>query len=191
MPEVPRNRTVPIRGPGLQRPVDGLAGIQETEVPSQFRDPPQFFPRRLPRSMIGKRPAAGGEEPSVQIFDILLLGEYAEEQMLTPRLRPLPGAVVHRLTGEETATMIEISLLERREDQTTNVIGELLNAADAPLCVSQRKFNYHIMMSEGSGSGKRPTSQCNGRQFAPPLIGVDVRARSFQHRGVGGLRHTG
>ncbi len=38
----------------------------------------------------------------VQVFDILILGQYNGRQMLTPRLRPLPGAVVHRLSAEDT-----------------------------------------------------------------------------------------
>ncbi|MCC6419101.1 MAG: ATP-binding protein, partial [Gemmataceae bacterium] len=91
---------------------------------------------------------------SVQIFDILILGQYVEGQLLTPRLRPLPGSQVTRLNSTETAAVIEIPPVEHHEDGTTNVIGELLNAEDVPLCLDERKFNYHIMVAGGTGSGK-------------------------------------
>jgi hypothetical protein len=91
---------------------------------------------------------------SVQIFDILILGQYQEGQLLTPRLRPLPGSQVTRLGAAETAAVIEIPPLEYHEDGTTNVIGELLNAEEVPLCLEERKFNYHIMVAGGTGSGK-------------------------------------
>ncbi len=91
---------------------------------------------------------------SVQVFDILILGQYLEGQLLTPRLRPLPGAQVTRLSSVETAAVIEIPPVEYHEDGTTNVIGELLNAEDVPLCLDERKFNYHIMVAGGTGSGK-------------------------------------
>src|SRR5688572_19333533 len=45
---------------------------------------------------------------SVQVFDILILGEYDGRQLLTPRIRPLPGAIVSRLNAEDTAAIIEI-----------------------------------------------------------------------------------
>ena len=34
---------------------------------------------------------------SVQVFDILILGEYDGHQLLTLRVRPLPGATVDKL----------------------------------------------------------------------------------------------
>ena len=91
---------------------------------------------------------------SVQVFDILILGQYEGGQMLTPRLRPLPGAQVTRPNAEETAQVIEIPGREDREDGSTNVLGELLNAEGVPLCIDERKFNYHIMVAGGTGSGK-------------------------------------
>jgi hypothetical protein len=91
---------------------------------------------------------------SVQVFDILILGQYQDGRLLTPRLRPLPGSQVTRLGASETAQVIEIPPLEYHEDGTTNVIGELLNAQDVPLCIDERKFNYHIMVAGGTGSGK-------------------------------------
>lgn len=91
---------------------------------------------------------------SVQVFDILILGQYQDGQLLTPRLRPLPGAAVTRLTAVETAGVIELPPVEHHEDGTTNVLGELLNAEDVPLCIEERKFNYHIMVAGGTGSGK-------------------------------------
>jgi hypothetical protein len=95
---------------------------------------------------------------SVQVFDILILGQYDGDQMLTPRLRPLPGAQVTRLNAEETGQVIEIPVREDREDGSNNVIGELLNAAGVPLCVDEWKFNHHIMVAGGSGSGKSNVS---------------------------------
>jgi hypothetical protein len=91
---------------------------------------------------------------SVQVFDILILGQYQDGQLLTPRLRPLPGSRVSRLNAAETAAVIEIPPLEYHDDGTTNVLGELLNAEEVPLCLEERKFNYHVMVAGGTGSGK-------------------------------------
>jgi DNA helicase HerA-like ATPase len=91
---------------------------------------------------------------SVQVFDILILGQYADGQMLTPRLRPLPGAAVVRLNAEEAAAVIELPRRAEHEDGSSNVFGELLNADGVPLCLDDRKFNYHIMVTGGTGSGK-------------------------------------
>lgn len=91
---------------------------------------------------------------SVQVFEIKILGEYDGRQLLTPRLRPLPGAIVNRLDATVTSRVIGIPQIERSEDGNSNVIGELLNAADVPLCIDINKFNYHIMVAGGTGSGK-------------------------------------
>jgi len=91
---------------------------------------------------------------SVQVFDILVLGQLEDGQMLTPRLRPLPGAQVARLGPEDTAAFISIPAPRPHADGSTNVIGELLNAADVPLCMANRLLNYHIMVAGGTGSGK-------------------------------------
>jgi len=91
---------------------------------------------------------------SVQVFEIKILGEYDGRQLLTPRLRPLPGAIVNRLDATVTSRVIGIPQIEYRTDSTSNVIGELLNAADVPLCIDVNKFNYHIMVGGGTGSGK-------------------------------------
>ena len=45
---------------------------------------------------------------SVQVFDILILGEYNGHQMLTSRIRPLPGATVKKLDVETTSRVIGI-----------------------------------------------------------------------------------
>ena len=91
---------------------------------------------------------------SVQVFDILILGEYIENQMLTPRLRPLPGAIVNRLDRDTTISVIGIPQQQNHSDGTSNVVGYLLNAENVPLCLDVNKFNYHIMISGGTGCGK-------------------------------------
>ncbi|MBV9122524.1 MAG: ATP-binding protein, partial [Planctomycetes bacterium] len=91
---------------------------------------------------------------SVQVFDLLILGEYQQGQLLTPRLRPLPGSMVFRLDARETASVIEVPGIAEHEDGSSNVIGELLNAAGVPLCLDGSKFHYHIMVAGGTGSGK-------------------------------------
>jgi DNA helicase HerA-like ATPase len=91
---------------------------------------------------------------SVQVFDLLILGEYDGRQLLTPRLRPLPGAVVMPLSSEEVAQVIGVPLLQRHSDESTNVIGILTNARDVPLGVTSQLFNYHFMVAGGTGSGK-------------------------------------
>ncbi len=91
---------------------------------------------------------------SVQVFDILILGQYDGNSMLTPRLRPLPGAVVSKLDAITTSKVISIPTQYTHANKNTNVIGELLNADNVPLCITEEKFNYHISISGGTGSGK-------------------------------------
>jgi hypothetical protein len=91
---------------------------------------------------------------SVQIFDLLILGQDECGQMLTPRLRPLPGATVTKLDADATSCFIELPVKTKHADGIFNVIGQLLNADDVPLCVTPEKFNYHIMVAGGTGSGK-------------------------------------
>ncbi len=49
---------------------------------------------------------------SVQVFEIKILGEYDGRQLLTPRLRPLPGAIVNRLDATVTSSVIGIPQIE-------------------------------------------------------------------------------
>ncbi len=91
---------------------------------------------------------------SVQVFDILILGEYDEHQLLTLRVRPLPGATVDKLDAETTNQVIGTPQKEEHADKSFNVIGELLNAENVPLCIDKRRFNHHIMIAGGTGSGK-------------------------------------
>lgn len=91
---------------------------------------------------------------SVQVFDILILGEYDGHQMLTPRIRPLPGAPVTQLDVETISRVIGIPQIATYSDGSFNVIGELLNVDDVPLCIDARAFNHHIMIAGGTGSGK-------------------------------------
>ena len=91
---------------------------------------------------------------SVQVFDILILGEYDGRQMLTPRIRPLPGATVTKLNVEITSQVIGIPSRKTFADGDFNVIGELLNADGVPLCIDSPTFNHHIMIAGGTGSGK-------------------------------------
>jgi hypothetical protein len=96
---------------------------------------------------------------SVQVFDLLILGQYEDEAMQTPRLRPLPGSEVAKLNSDEVNHIIELPAKEQHENGTYNCIGELLNADDVPLCISPHIYNYHIMTVGGTGSGK---SNVNG-----------------------------
>jgi hypothetical protein len=91
---------------------------------------------------------------SVQVFDILIIGQLDGRSVLTPRLRPLPGAIVTRLAAGETTAFLEIPALVQHNDGSCNVIGDLLNADGVPLCVDARKYHYHIMVAGGTGSGK-------------------------------------
>ena len=91
---------------------------------------------------------------SVQVFDILILGEYDGHQMLTSRIRPLPGATVTKLDVETTSRVIGIPERKTHSDENSNVIGELLNADGVPLCIDLPTFNHHIMIAGGTGSGK-------------------------------------
>ena len=91
---------------------------------------------------------------SVQVFDILILGEYDARQILTSRIRPLPGAIVTNLDVETTSRVIGIPTRKTHADGNSNVIGELLNADGVPLCIDSPTFNHHIMIAGGTGSGK-------------------------------------
>ena len=91
---------------------------------------------------------------SVQVFDILILGEYTGNQMLTLRIRPLPGATTTKLDVETTSRVIGIPQKENHTDGSSNVIGELLNADNVPLCINAPTLNHHIMIAGGTGSGK-------------------------------------
>ena len=89
---------------------------------------------------------------SVQVFDILILGE--SDQMLTPRIRPLPGATVKKLNAERINRVIGIPQQAEHKDGKSNVIGELLNADQVPLCIDAPTLNHHVMIAGGTGSGK-------------------------------------
>ena len=91
---------------------------------------------------------------SVQVFDILILGEYDGNQILTPRIRPFPGAPVTPLDTGTISKIIGIPQKILHSDASVNVIGELLNADGVPLCIEERTFNHHIMIAGGTGSGK-------------------------------------
>ena len=91
---------------------------------------------------------------SVQVFDILILGEYDGYQMLTSRIRPLPGATVTNLDAERINRVIGIPQKVEHADGSSNVIGELLNADQVPLCIDAPKLNHHVMIAGGTGSGK-------------------------------------
>ena len=90
---------------------------------------------------------------SVQVFDIQILGEYDGSRMSSARLRPLPGSRVARLNAEDTINVINLPE-NNHSTEISNVIGELLNAEGVPLCLDENKFNYHIMVAGGTGSGK-------------------------------------
>ena len=91
---------------------------------------------------------------SVQVFDISILGQYDGHQIQTPRIRPLPGASVMPLDRDIITKIIGLPEKKSQADGSTNVIGELLNADDVPVCVEERTFKHHIMIAGGTGSGK-------------------------------------
>jgi DNA helicase HerA-like ATPase len=91
---------------------------------------------------------------SVQVFDILILGQFESQQIQTPRLRPLPGSTVAKLDAEAINHLIELPEIQERADGSYNCIGMLLNADDVPLCITPEKFNYHILTVGGTGAGK-------------------------------------
>jgi hypothetical protein len=95
---------------------------------------------------------------SVQVFDILILGLFDDGRMTTPRLRPLPGSVVEKLSVEITRNVIEIPGLYAHDNGKNNIIGKLMNADDVPLCVTEHLFNYHFMVAGGTGCGKSNVS---------------------------------
>ncbi|MXZ00132.1 ATP-binding protein [Candidatus Poribacteria bacterium] len=91
---------------------------------------------------------------SVQVFEILILGEEVGSQRLTSRIRPLPGATVEKLDTETINRVIGIPQQAVHADGGSNVIGELLNADQVPLCIDARILNHHVMIAGGTGSGK-------------------------------------
>jgi uncharacterized protein len=103
---------------------------------------------------------AGQEIPveSLQIYDILILAEYDGRRMLTSRIRPLPGSIVRRMSDDEISRITAIPELEQHASGTSNVIGELLNAENLPLCVTRDVFRYHVLVAGGGGSGKSNVS---------------------------------
>lgn len=90
---------------------------------------------------------------SVQVFDIQILGEYDGRRLSSARLRPLPGSRVSRLNTDDTINVINLPIFND-DSNISNVVGELLNADGVPLCLEEHKFNYHIMVAGGTGSGK-------------------------------------
>lgn len=91
---------------------------------------------------------------SVQIFDLLVLGLEELGHMQTPRIRPLPGSTVEKLDAEAVNRLINLPAAVQHADGSCNCIGELLNADNVPLCITPEKFNYHIMVTGGTGAGK-------------------------------------
>lgn len=92
---------------------------------------------------------------SVHLFEIKLLGQYQDDELMTPRLRPIPGSKVQRLDQSKTTKVLSLPELSCYPNSTTtNVIGELVNATGVPLCINPKQFNYHIMICGGTGSGK-------------------------------------
>lgn len=115
---------------------------------------------------------------SVQVFDILVLGQYENGQTLTPRIRPLPGAIVTKLDAEATRQFIELPAKTEHADGTFNIIGELLNADDVPLCITPQQLNYHVLVAGGTGSGKSNASAniiCQAQKYGKCVLIHDVR----------------
>ena len=94
---------------------------------------------------------------SIQVFSLMILGQVRNGQIITARLRPLPGSVVRRLDSQETIRIIGIPTLSKDLSQS-NAIGRLLNAENVPLCITREMLNYHFMVVGGTGSGKSNAS---------------------------------
>lgn len=95
---------------------------------------------------------------TIESWQITLQGEYEDGQLKTLRRRPKPGASVRRLDRETTINVLKLARFVQGENgQPGNVIGYLLNADDVPLCVNEKTFTHHVMVSGGTGSGKSNT----------------------------------
>ena len=90
---------------------------------------------------------------SVHVFKIRVMGIYRDDVLLTPQTRPLPGSVVKKLDSRTTIRILSLPEFVKGEE-ASNAIGMLLNADDIPLTINAHKFNHHIMVSGGTGSGK-------------------------------------
>lgn len=95
---------------------------------------------------------------SVQIYKIKLLGIDNGRFLITPRVRPLPGALVKKLDAENTIRILRLPKVEKVGDKLVNVIGVLPNAENVALPVNDKIVRHHIMVSGGTGSGKSNVS---------------------------------
>ena len=94
---------------------------------------------------------------SIQVFSLMILGQVRNGQIVTARLRPLPGSAIRRLNSQETIQIIGIPTLSD-DLSRSNAIGILLNAEKVPLCITPAMLNYHFMVVGGTGSGKSNAS---------------------------------
>jgi uncharacterized protein DUF87 len=95
---------------------------------------------------------------SHQFWEVLILGHYQDGEVQTLRHRPLPGAKVTKLGGEEVLLIVKTPQIEVGEDGKANVIGRMINADMVPLCINRDIVRHHLMISGGSGSGKSNTA---------------------------------
>lgn len=112
-------------------------------------DPTILYAIKLSQSKAGIQLAE-----TVEAWQISLLGEYKDSDMLTLRRRPKPGAAITRL---DRVTTISVLNLPKHLEDSPHVIGYLLNADDVALSVNHEIFTHHVMVSGGTGSGKSNT----------------------------------
>ena len=90
---------------------------------------------------------------SILVYEILLFGRVEDGQLSLARTRPLPGADVQKMPRDEVIALLGLPKPQINED-SSNVIGLMINAENVPVCVEEKIFRHHVMVDGGTGSGK-------------------------------------
>ena len=90
---------------------------------------------------------------SILVYEILLFGRVEDGQLSLARTRPLPGADVQKMPRDEVIALLGLPKPQINED-SSNVIGLMINAENVPACVEEKIFRHHVMVDGGTGSGK-------------------------------------